>query len=113
MNRTVGKPPRNPVAKPLAIMALTTLAIVGIAALFGLDAFMKRMVEPLLLASALTVIVYTAFALQLGWIATVGHVGQIHHFQRDKEPIVFWLLAVLYLGLAGPTAWYMATRLPG
>ena len=113
MTRRVGKPPRNPVAKPLTIVALATLAIVGIAAIFGLDAFMNRIVEPLLLACALTVIVYTAFALHLGWIATVGHVGQIHHFQRDKEPIMFWLLALLYLGLSGPTAWYMATRLPG
>lgn len=105
------KPPRNPVARWLAIASVATMAIVGVAAIFGLDALMDFTAKPLLLACALLVIAYTAFALKDGWIATVGHVGQIFHYQRDKEPVLFWLLVVLYLGLAGPTAWYMAVLL--
>jgi hypothetical protein len=101
------KPPRNPVSRWLAIAAFTTLGVVGVAAVFGLDELMERTALPLGILCSLLVIVYTAWSLNLGWIATIGHVGQVHHFQRAKEPILFWLLVVLYLVLAVPTATYM------
>ena len=107
------KPPRNPAARWLALVGFTTLGLVGVAAVFGLDRVMDLTAAPLLLACALMGIVYTAFALELGWIATIGHVGQIYHYQREKQPVLYWLLVVLYLGLAGPTAWYMVSLLLG
>lgn len=113
MAKRSGKPPRNPAARWLAVVGFTTLGVVLLAVVFGLDGVMDRVAIPLLLACSLMVIVYTAFALASGWIATIGHVGQIYHYRRDKEPILFWLLVVLYLGLAGPTAGYMVSLLLG
>ena len=59
------------------------------------------------LGCSVLVVVYTAFAMHLSWIATIGHVGQIDHVERKKAPSWFWMLAVCYLGLAVPTACYL------
>ncbi|MBY6203812.1 hypothetical protein [Halomonas denitrificans] len=101
------RPPRNPAGRPLAAIAFTTLGLLGIAAAFGLDAVLDWTASPLLILCALALIVYTAFALHSGWIATVGYRGQIDHFERSREPVIYWMLVLLYLGLAGPTAAYL------
>ena len=100
-------------ARWLAVAAFTTLGIVGISAAFGFEALMDRTARPLLLICAVLVIVYTGAAVYLGWISAIGYVGQIYHYERNKEPALFWMLVILYLGLAGPTAWYMAVLLLG
>lgn len=107
------KSPRNPASRWLAVVAFTTLGVVGVAAVLGLDGVMDLAAAPLLLACASMVIVYTAWCLYLGWIATIGPVGQVYHYQREKDPVLFWMLVALYLGLAGPTSWYMVTVLFG
>jgi hypothetical protein len=111
MARRSRKPPGNPAVRWLALAAFTTLLVAGGSAVFGWESALAWTVRPLLLACMVMVIVYSAFAIHLGWIATVGPVGQVYHVERSREPILFWFLALMYLGLAGPTAWYMAVLL--
>lgn len=111
MARRSRKPPRNPVARYLAIVGLTALVALGGSALLGWDRVLDFTAKPLLMTSAATVVAYTAVAIRLGWIATVGYVGQVFHYERAREPILFWMLVVLYLGMAIPTACYMAVLL--
>jgi hypothetical protein len=111
MARRARKPPRNPVSRYLAIAAFTTLAVVGVAALFDLDTVLGWTAVPLLLICSLLVIAYTAVAIHHGWIATVGHRGQIDHYERSTEPVSFWVLTVFYLGATGPAASYMVLLL--
>lgn len=111
MARRESRPPPNPMARPLAIVAFTTLGIVGVAALADWDGALDRFAKPLLLACAVAVALYTIRAVRLGWIATIGPYGQIWHYRRRGEPILFWLLVALYLGLAVPTGGYMGILL--
>lgn len=105
------RPPRNPISRPLAWLSATTLVIAGGAAALDGQAVFNWIARPLLLTCALAVIAYTVQALRLGWIATVGAVGQIYHYRRSDEPVLFWLLAVLYLGLAIPSAAYLVSMM--
>lgn len=85
----------------------------GLSLPFGFEALFDRAAKPLLLICAVLLIVYTAVAVYLGWIATIGHLGKVYHYERKKEAVLFWMLVILYLGFAGPTAWYMAVLLLG
>jgi len=111
MAKRRARPPGNPIRRPLAIAAFTTLALIGVATVLGLDSVMDRAAKPLVLACAVLVIAYTGWTLYLGRIATIGHLGQVYHYGRDTQPVWFWLLALLYLGLAGPTAWYVLMQM--
>jgi hypothetical protein len=101
------KRPRNVLAKPLMIAAMATLVLTGITALLDLWPALGWFVIAMTLLSLLLGIAYTIVAIRNGWIATVGHLGQIHHVQRREEPIFFWILAVFYLVVALPAAWYL------
>lgn len=111
MARRKRKPPPNPLVRPLAIVGFSTLAIVLPAALFGFDGLLGWAAKPLMLACSLLVAAYTIAAIRLGWIATIDHFGRALHYDRSREPVLFWLLAVLYLGLALPTAYYLGILL--
>lgn len=110
MSRRRRKPPRNPISMPLAVVSSASVVIVGLCVAFGLDELLDGIAIPLLLICMLFVIVYTGFAIAQGRIAIVGHVGQIYHFERASEPIVFWWLALAYLGTCGASAAYLAAR---
>ena len=87
------------------------LIVAGGLALLDWQRALDWTARPLLLACALAVIAYTAQALHLGWIATIGGVGQIYHYRRTDEPVLYWLLVGLYLVMAVPTAVYLAREL--
>lgn len=105
------RPPRNPVSRPLAWLSVITLIVTGGSAFLGWQPVFDWTARPMLLACALAVIAYTAQALRLGWIATIGGVGQIYHYRRADEPVLYWLLVALYLSMAIPTAIYLAREL--
>lgn len=111
MSRRRGKPPGNPAARPLSVIAIATLLICGTAAAFDLDAVLAWTAKPLVLLCMLAVIAYTAVAIHLGWIAVIGHLGRVEHYERARQPVMFWTLALVYLGVCGSTAGYMATLL--
>ncbi|MGE5180974.1 MAG: hypothetical protein ACM31C_02885 [Acidobacteriota bacterium] len=102
------RPPRNPVSLPLAGLAIATLFVGVLAMAFDGQPVMRWAVRSLLLACALAAIAYTVQALRLGWIATIGGAGQVYHYRRADEPVLYWVLVVLYLALSLPTAWYLA-----
>lgn len=103
------RPPRNPVSRPLALAAFTTLGVVGLSAVFGLGSVLQYTALPLGMLCSALLIAYTVWGLRLGWIATVGHVGQIYHYQRAQEPILFWFLVVFYLVPSVLATAYMVT----
>lgn len=102
------RPPRNPFSRPLAWLGVITLIVAGGSAVLDWQQVLDWTARPLLLASALAVIAYTAQALKLGWIATIGGAGQVYHYRRADEPVLYWLLVVLYLAMALPSAIYLA-----
>ncbi len=93
-------------AKPLTMAAMTALVLSGISALADLWPTLGWPVMAMTFLSLLFGIAYTIVAIRIGWIGVVGHLGQIHHVQRRKEPVFFWLLAVFYLVVALPAAWF-------
>ena len=105
------RPPRNPVSLPLAGLAAATLLVGALAMAFDEQPVMQWAVRSLLLACALAAIAYTVQALRLGWIAAIGGGGQVYHYRRADEPVLYWLLVVLYLALTVPTAWYLASEM--
>jgi hypothetical protein len=105
------RPPRNPISLPLAGLAVATLFVGALAMAFDGQPVILWAVKLLLLACALAAIAYTVQALRLGWIATIGGGGQVYHYRRAEEPILYWLLVVLYLALAVPTAGYLAATI--
>jgi hypothetical protein len=102
------RPPRNAISMPLAWLAVTTLFVGALAMAFDGQPVILWAVQLLLLACALAAIAYTVQALRLGWIATIGGAGQVYHYRRADEPVLYWLLVVLYLALSVPTAGYLA-----
>ena len=105
------RPPRNPISLPLAWLAVSTLFVGALAMAFDGQPAVTWAVKLQLLACALAAIAYTVQALRLGWIATVGGAGQVYHYRRADEPVLYWLLVVLYLALSIPTAWYLAATI--
>lgn len=102
------RPPRNAISLPLAWLVVSTLFVGALAMAFDGQPVMQWAVKLLLLACALAAIAYTVQALRLGWIATIGGAGQVYHYRRADEPVLYWLLVVFYLALSVPTAWYLA-----
>lgn len=102
---------QNPISRPLAWLGVITLIVAGGSAVLDWQRVFDWAARPLLLACALTVIAYTVQALRLGWIASVGSVGQIYHYRKADEPVLFWLLVVLYLLMAFPTAIYLVGQM--
>ncbi len=100
-------------ALPLAGLAIAGLVIFGITAALELDVVLAWTARPLILACMLLGIAYTGVAIRLGWIATMDHVGRVHHFERVAEPFWFWKLVGMYLVMAVPTAWYMIASIAG
>ncbi len=82
-----------------------------VAAVFKIDLPLNLVLLPLVLACMLLLLGYTLFAIRLGWITTVGHVGQLHHFERKKSPVSYWFLAALYLTVSLLAGWYLLMRL--
>ena len=105
------RPPRNAISLPLVWLAVSTLFVGALAMVFDEQPVMQWAVKSLLLASALAAIAYTVQALRLGWIATIGGAGQVYHYRRADEPVLYWLLVVLYLTLSVPTAGYLAAEM--
>ncbi len=101
----------NPVTKYLAIVSIGTLCLVGISTFFEWDELLSTVATPLTLLCALLVAAYTLWALKLGEISCVGHCGEILHYERKKEPISFYFLAVLYLVISVPVSLYMMSLL--
>ncbi|MEM7279600.1 MAG: hypothetical protein AAF385_15920 [Pseudomonadota bacterium] len=112
INRRISsKIPSNPLAWPLAICAITNLALVGLSAVLNLHALSTLAVYWMPLLSLLLLIVYSLMAIRIGWIATVGHIGQIYHYERRKQPGFFWFLTGLYLTVSVPAVCYWLFRL--
>jgi len=96
-----GRRPRNPLSLPLAVFSTVSLLTTGAAAILSLDSLMAWIAVPILLGASALLVMYTAFAIRLGWIASVGHAGQVYHCERAQQPICYWLLAVIYLTVSG------------
>lgn len=90
---------------------MTAPIIAGGAAVLNWPSGFDGTARPLLLACALTVIAYTVQALRLGWVATIGHVGQIYHYRKSDDAVLYWLVVVLYLAMAVPSAFYLVGEL--
>lgn len=107
----MAKPPANPFTRYLFVVFLGTLvfAVLGIA--LELHDLLDLLLLPLLLGCGLLGILYTAWAVRLGSIATVDRLGRVYHYSRKKEPVLFYLLVVLYLGVLLPATLYCAHRL--
>ena len=103
--------PRNPLALPLAICGFASLGLAGVAALLKFDLPLNLILLPMALACMLLLLGYTLFALRLGWITCVDHVGKLQHFQRQKSPVTYWFLVALYLLVSLPAGWYLLVRL--
>lgn len=109
MSQSSRRPPRNPLAWPLAWLGMALL-VCGAAIGLNWTGEWAWVARPLLLANALVVLAYTGFALRQGWIATISSRGQVQHFQRRKQPVIYWLLVTFYLALALPTAIYLGDQ---
>lgn len=109
-SRRLASIPRNRLARPLAVWSTITLMAVGLSMLIDVPWLTTLAIFWLPLGCLLLVIGYTLIALRIGWIATVGHVGQIHHYQRSRQPIAYWLLSVLYLVVCVPALVYWLFR---
>lgn len=109
------KPPkgvtRNPVALPLAVCSAITLVCGGVAALLDLETVVDWLLIPLAFACLVLLMAYTVMAIRIGWIGSIGHLGQVFHVERRASPVGFWLLATFYLVLTAPAAWYLAKRM--
>ena len=112
INRSISsKIPSNPVAWPLAVCAIASLSLVGLSAVLKLDVLTTIALYWMPFLCLLLRIAYTLMAIRIGWIATVGHIGQIYHYERQKQPGLFWFLAGLYLVVSIPSAGYWLVRL--
>jgi hypothetical protein len=94
-------------AKPLAIAAMATLLLTGVAALLDLWPTLGGFVMALAWLSLLFVVFYTVVAIRSGWIGLIGHVGQVHHVERRRSPVFFWMLVAFYLGITTPAVFYL------
>ena len=102
------KAPPNPMVWPLAISTFVTLGVAGVTLLLDVQGPLDWLFVPLALACFLSLLAYTFIAIRLGWIASIGHLGRVHHYERRKSPVAFWLLVMLYLIVAIPAAAYLA-----
>jgi len=104
---------RNPFSRYLAMAAFATLCVVGVSALVGWQQPLSIAVKPLAFVCAILVVAYTVFALRLGSIGLVSQRGQVYRYSRRKEPVLFFLVVLLYLALSLPTALYMGWLMIG
>lgn len=95
---------------PLAITTFLTLGVAGVTMLLDVQGSLDGLFLPLTLACFLSLLAYTLFAIRLGWIASIGHLGQVHYYERYKSPVAFWLLVTLYLLVAIPAVVYLVGK---
>lgn len=107
----MAKPPVNPFTRYLFVGFLGTLVFATLGIALDLHSLLDLLLLPLLLGCGLLGILYTVWAVRLGSIATVDKMGRVHHYSRKKEPILFYLLVVFYLGLLLPSTLYCAYRM--
>lgn len=113
MARRPANVPKNRFETPLAIAGSTTLILAGIAAVFDLWRTLGWLLMAMMLLCLVFLVLYTLIAIGNGWIIVIGHLGQVHHVQRFKAPIFFWLIVGLYSGVSFPAAWYLLGRVFG
>lgn len=109
--RRSSKIPRNPLAWPLVVGGLAFFLLGGVVALLDPDGQLNGVFFTLLLGVLILLLAYTVMAIRIGWIASVGHLGRLHYFERSRDRVLFWFTAVLYLAVSLPSAWYLSDRI--
>ena len=104
------KIPSNAMARPLMVCAIVNLCLVGLSVIIDFEFLSSLAIYWLPPICFMLLIGYTVMAIRLGWVATVGHLGQIFHFQRAKQPVPFWFLVGIYLTFSIPATSYWLLR---
>jgi len=99
--------PSNPFSWPLAIAGFLTLLLIWLSTLMDREWFSYLAIRLMPFACMLLLLAYTLTGLLLGWIACVGHIGQVYHYQRSQSPVGFWTLILVYLAVSVPAAFYL------
>jgi len=90
---------KNPLSRFLPWYFGVVLALMGVGLLPGQDwVFSQFIISPIFLMGGLAGLAWTFFAVQVGRISLVSsNTGSTYVYKRRQEPVMFFLIAALYL----------------